>query len=190
MAAANAKLVDDRDCFSVASEMMRIYGVPYLWVNSWLVLITFLQHTDPLVPHYRAAEFTFPRGALATVDRSLLGGAPWWVGGGKFWGMIGAATTHGISETHVLHHVCSKIPHYNAWEASDALRARLASTGLQLEAAPGGWSEVIRVLRECKFVEDEGNVLFYKNARGVAAMRPVFSKDGSGAISDSGVDLQ
>ena len=37
--------------------MMRTYGVPYLWVNSWLVLITFLQHTDPMLPHYRAPAF-------------------------------------------------------------------------------------------------------------------------------------
>jgi len=77
-------------------------------VNHWLVLITFLQHTDPLLPHYRAPEFTFPRGALATLDRSLLGDL------GSFMGWIGAVATHGISETHILHHVSSKIPHYHA----------------------------------------------------------------------------
>ena len=77
-------------------------------VNHWLVLITFLQHTDPILPHYRASEFTFPRGALATLDRSLLGDL------GSLMGWIGACTTHGISETHVLHHVNSKIPHYHA----------------------------------------------------------------------------
>lgn len=89
-------------------EMFRVYFVPYLWVNHWLVLITFLQHTDPLLPHYRQGAFTFPRGALSTLDRSLLGGL------GKFAGWIGGSVTHGISETHVLHHVSSKIPHYNA----------------------------------------------------------------------------
>ncbi|KAJ7253816.1 hypothetical protein C8J57DRAFT_1518982 [Mycena rebaudengoi] len=41
-------------------------------VNHWLVLITFLQHTDPLVPHYRAPEFTSPRGVHTTLDRRLL----------------------------------------------------------------------------------------------------------------------
>ena len=82
--------------------------IDYLRVNHWLVLITFLQHTDPLLPHYRAPEFTFPRGALATLDRSLLGDC------GKIMGWIGAHATHGLSETHVLHHVSSKIPHYNA----------------------------------------------------------------------------
>jgi omega-6 fatty acid desaturase (delta-12 desaturase) len=77
-------------------------------VNHWLVLITFLQHTDPLLPHYRSEEFTFPRGALATLDRTLLGDL------GSFMGWIGSTVTHGISETHVAHHVSSKIPHYNA----------------------------------------------------------------------------
>ena len=106
-------------------DVFRIYLIPYLWyvysvtaiagviliivrINHWLVLITFLQHTDPLLPHYRAPEFTFTRGALATLDRHLLGDL------GSVMGWIGAHATNGISETHVLHHVCSKIPHYNA----------------------------------------------------------------------------
>jgi omega-6 fatty acid desaturase (delta-12 desaturase) len=106
-------------------NVFTLYLVPYLWcvdstsspysvvingfrVNHWLVLITFLQHTDPLLPHYRAPEFTFPRGALATLDRQLLADC------GKIMGWIGAHATNGISETHVLHHVSSKIPHYNA----------------------------------------------------------------------------
>ncbi|KAF9221503.1 hypothetical protein BS17DRAFT_711120 [Gyrodon lividus] len=161
-------------------DVFRLYLVPYLWVNHWLVLITFLQHTDPLLPHYRAPEFTFPRGALATLDRNLLGDC------GKIMAWIGAHATHGISETHVVHHVSSKIPHYNAWEASDALRKRLTQAGLNLQGAPGGWSEVYRVFKECKFVEDEGNIIFYKNAHGLAATRPRFA---DGNASDSGVEV-
>jgi len=87
--------------------MARIYFIPYLWVNHWIVLITLLQHTDPLLPHYRGAAFNFQRGALSTMDRSLLGGA------GPIFGWFGGTLTHGISETHVLHHICSKIPHYH-----------------------------------------------------------------------------
>jgi omega-6 fatty acid desaturase (delta-12 desaturase) len=89
-------------------EVFKVYLTPYLWMNHWLVLITFLQHTDPLVPHYHSYAFTFPRGALSTLDRSLLGDL------GRLMGWVGGHATHGISETHVLHHVCSKIPHYNA----------------------------------------------------------------------------
>ncbi|KAF7365287.1 Oleoyl phosphatidylcholine desaturase [Mycena venus] len=124
------------------ATVFRVYGAPYLWVNHWLVLITFLQHTDPLLPHYRASEFTFTRGALATLDRSLLGDL------GSVMGWIGAHATMGISETHILHHVCSKIPHYNAWEASRALRKVLAPTGLRMDGNPGGWAEMYRVVEE------------------------------------------
>ncbi|OCH84578.1 delta12-fatty acid desaturase [Obba rivulosa] len=163
------------------AEVFRLYLVPYLWVNHWLVLITFLQHTDPLLPHYRAPEFTFPRGALATMDRSLLGDC------GRVMAWIGAMATHGISETHVAHHVCSKIPHYHAWEATDALRKRLAQSGIKLEGRPGGWAEMYRVFKECRFVEDEGDVLFYKNASGLAQSRPVYPDS---TVSDSGVELE
>lgn len=113
-------------------------------VNHWLVLITFLQHTDPLLPHYRAGEFTFSRGALATYDRNLLGDL------GPIMAWIAATCTHGISETHVAHHVHSKIPHYNAWEASDALKARLARAGIKLQGRNSGWAEVYRVFQQCK----------------------------------------
>ncbi|CCM04940.1 uncharacterized protein FIBRA_07137 [Fibroporia radiculosa] len=163
------------------ADVFRVYLVPYLWVNHWLVLITFLQHTDPLLPHYRASEFTFTRGALATLDRNLLGDC------GKIMGWLGAHFTHGISETHVAHHVSSKIPHYNAWEASDALRRRIAQAGLTpLSGRPGGWSEMYRVFKECRFVEDEGDIIFYKNASGLAHTRPVFTEN---SVSDSGIEF-
>jgi hypothetical protein len=30
-------------------EMALMYIITYLWVNHWLVFITYLQHTDPLL---------------------------------------------------------------------------------------------------------------------------------------------
>ncbi|KAJ4482193.1 delta 12-fatty acid desaturase [Lentinula aciculospora] len=158
-----------------------LYLVPYLWVNHWLVLITFLQHTDPLLPHYRAPEHTFPRGALATLDRSLLGDL------GSFMGWIGALATHGISETHICHHVASKIPHYHAWEAGEHLKRKLEAVGMRTEGAPGGWAEVYRVFKECKFVEDEGDVVFFKDARGLAKARPIYNTE---SPSDSGIEIE
>lgn len=162
------------------AEVFVVYFVPYLWVNHWLVAITFLQHTDPILPHYRASEFTFPRGALATLDRSLLGDC------GPVMAWIGATCTHGICETHVAHHVSSKIPHYNAWEATDALRKRLAQAGLDLQGRPVGWAEIYRVFKECKFVEDDGDIVFYKNAQGLAYSRPVLADH---SASDSGIEI-
>nr|GAT48503.1 predicted protein [Mycena chlorophos] len=163
--------------------VFRTYLVPYLWVNQWLVLVTFLQHTDPLLPHYRAEMFNFQRGALCTMDRSLLGDL------GPIMGWLGAHATHGISETHVLHHLTSKVPHYHAWEATDALRARLAAEGINLVGRPGGWAEVYRVMRACRFVEDEGGVVFYKNSRGIAAAKPVFAATTTSDAEDSGVEI-
>ncbi|KAG7088467.1 hypothetical protein E1B28_012456 [Marasmius oreades] len=162
------------------AEVFVLYGVPYLWVNHWLVLITFLQHTDPLLPHYRASEFTFPRGALSTLDRNLMGDL------GSLMGWLGGVATHGISETHILHHVSSRIPHYHAWEASAALRKKLTEAGMRCEGKPGGWAEVYRVYKECKFVEDEGDVVFFKNAHGLAQMRPAFNTE---SPSDSGIEI-
>ena len=88
-------------------------------VNHWLVLITFLQHTDPLLLHYCSEEFTFPCGALATLNHTLLGDL------GSFMGWIGSTIMHGISETHVAHHVSSKIPHYNACVALTVIPSSL-----------------------------------------------------------------
>lgn len=75
----------------------------------------------------------------------------------------------------------------SSWEASAALKKRLAASGLFLEGRPGGWAEVYRVFRACKFVEDEGNIVFYKNANGLAASRPIIPGD---AASDSGIELE
>ena len=67
------------------------------------------------------------------------------------------------------------------------MKKRLASAGIPIEGRPGGWSEMVRVFRECKFVEDEGDVVFFKNAYGLAKMKPAMPE--SGAASDSGVEV-
>ena len=43
-----------------------------------------------------------------------------------------------------------------------------------------------RVFRECRFVEDEGDILFFKNAHGLSVARPVLPENN---VSDSGVEL-
>ena len=39
---------------------------------------------------------------------------------------------------------------------------------------------------DCQFVEDEGEIVFYKNAHGLAATRPVFTDK---SPNDSGVEV-
>jgi len=147
------------------STVIKYYGVPYLFVNHWLVLITFLQHTDPVLPHYRAAEWNFQRGALCTQDRNVH----------NFF-------THSIANTHVLHHTKSSIPHYHAAEATDALKKLL---GPHYLFSNEHWLvSLFRVYRACRFVPDEGDVIFYHNAKGQAVRKVVYESE------DSGVELQ
>ncbi|TXT13533.1 hypothetical protein VHUM_00900 [Vanrija humicola] len=153
-------------------EVVAVYLIPYLWVNHWLVFITFLQHTDPLLPHYSAKTWTFARGALATVDR-------------KFLGPIGKYVFHGICETHVSHHTASRIPHYNAWEATDALKKFL---GVHYQESDENMLySFYRIYRECLFIEDGEDIAFFKNASGLAAKVGI---EEGGNISDSGLDLK
>lgn len=152
-------------------EVAVMYIIPYLWVNHWLVSITFLQHTDPLLPHYRADAWTFARGALCTIDRT-------------FFGPLGDICLHGICETHVAHHISSKIPHYNAWEATAAVKE---FTGDYYMISDENFMVSLwKNFRSCKWVEDTGDVVFFKNARGVAQRVAV---EQSGGVSDSGVDV-
>ena len=43
-----------------------------------------------------------------------------------------------------------------------------------------------RVFKECRFVEDEGDIVFYKNAHGLAAAKALFPDH---SASDSGVEV-
>lgn len=56
-----------------------------------LVAITYLHHTHMEVPHYAAENWTFVKGALATVDREF--------------GFVGRHLFHCIIEHHVVHHL-------------------------------------------------------------------------------------
>ncbi|MCO5596201.1 hypothetical protein L7F22_050261 [Adiantum nelumboides] len=153
------------------ADVAKYYIVPYLWCNHWLVMITYLQHTDPVVPHYKPETWNFVRGALCTVDR-------------KWLGPVGPFFLHGIAETHVLHHVSSKIPHYHAWEASEALKKRL---GEHYQSSDENvFVSLWKSIRKCKFVDENDQVAFFRDAHGVpsACVAP-----NSAYNSDSGVTL-
>jgi omega-6 fatty acid desaturase (delta-12 desaturase) len=113
------------------SAVVKYWGIPYLYTNHWLVMITYLQHTDPSLPHYSAESWSFQRGALCTMDRNLLGPVgPYLMRSSPFLSfspsssflLTSSSSADGICETHVAHHVSSKIPHYHAWEATEALK--------------------------------------------------------------------
>lgn len=138
------------------------YGIPYLWVNHWLVAITFLQHTDPSLPHYHPEAWNYCRGAAATIDREF--------------GFIGRQLMHGIVETHVVHHFIPLIPFYHADEATVHVR-RVMGRHYRADTA-GGPLGFLKALwtsaRWCQWVEPsagaqgEGrHVLFFRNRNGL-----------------------
>ncbi|EDK42118.1 hypothetical protein LELG_00296 [Lodderomyces elongisporus NRRL YB-4239] len=136
-------------------NMMINWFVPWLWVNHWLVFVTFLQHTDPTMPHYTAKEWTFARGAAATIDRDF--------------GFIGQHIFHDIIETHVLHHYVSRIPFYNAREATDAIR-KVMGEHYRYEGE-NMWFSLWKCIRMCQFVDDDSEdakgVMMFRNVNGL-----------------------
>lgn len=129
------------------ATMVKFYFVPYMIVNAYLVLITYLQHTDTYIPHFREGEWSWLRGALCTVDRS-------------FGGYLDSVVHH-IVDTHVCHHIFSKMPFYHCHEATEAIKPLLGRFYLK-DATPVPLA-LWRSFRYCKFIEDDGKIVFYKN---------------------------
>ena len=84
--------------------VIAIYIGPLLVVNGWLVIYTWLHHTDSDVPHLSNTDFKFMRGAFLSIDRP--------------YGKILDFLHHNIGSSHVVHHVCPTIPHYHAKKAT------------------------------------------------------------------------
>lgn len=93
--------------------MFCLYLGPYLVVNAYLTMITFLQHTEDDVPHYDEKAWNWFKGALATVDRNW----PGWID----------HLQYHIGTTHVVHHLFHELPHYNAVEANVHAKKILAN---------------------------------------------------------------
>ncbi|XP_051141576.1 delta(12)-fatty-acid desaturase FAD2-like [Andrographis paniculata] len=126
-----------------------IYGAPLMIVNGFLVLITYLQHTHPALPHYDSSEWDWLRGVLVTVDRD--------------YGILNKVF-HNITDTHVLHHIFWSVPHYHAMEATRAIKPILGEY-YQFDGMPF-YKAIWREAKECLYVEaDEPGkgVYWYKN---------------------------
>ncbi|KAJ3033091.1 Delta(12)-fatty-acid desaturase [Rhizophlyctis rosea] len=126
--------------------VIKYYVIPYFFVNMWLVLITYLQHTDARIPHFRDSEWNFLLGALSTVDRD--------------YGILNHFFHH-IGDTHVAHHLFSTMPHYHAQEATEYIKKAVGKYYIRDERWI--WSALWKSYKECRFVEDEGDVLWYKH---------------------------
>ncbi|GKZ83744.1 hypothetical protein AnigIFM56816_008840 [Aspergillus niger] len=122
-----------------AWNVVLLYFVPYLWVHHWLIAITYLQHTHPAVPHYTAESWTYTKGALATIDRSI--------------GFIGRHFFHEIIDYHVVHHLFSRIPFYKAEEATRAIQP-LLGVNYHEEKESSFLYSLMTTFRKCIYVSD------------------------------------
>jgi len=127
-------------------HVLNFYVGPYMWVNAWLVLYTWLQHTDSTVPHYGEAEWTWMKGALGTIDRPY----------GIF-----DFFHHKIGSTHVVHHLFHEIPFYHADEATVHVKAKLG----KLYNYDGTFLPIAayKVAKECHYVESVEGVQYQKS---------------------------
>jgi fatty acid desaturase len=133
-------------------EVMALYGGPLLVINAWLVLYTWLQHTDTDVPHFTDEDHNFVRGALHTIDRPYDKMDPW--------GLIDFLH-HKIGSTHVAHHFDSSIPHYKAQAATEAIAKNFPE--LYLYEPTPIFEALWRVCKGCAAVEKRGDKYVWKN---------------------------
>ncbi|KAJ0780122.1 putative oxidoreductase [Helianthus annuus] len=115
-----------------------VYGGALMVMNAFLVTITYLHHTHPSLPHYDDNEWNWMKGAFATVDRD--------------YGVLNKVF-HNITDTHVLHHLFSYIPHYHAMEATKAIRPILGEF-YQSDSTPF-FVALWRESKNCLFIEPD-----------------------------------
>ncbi|THH06484.1 hypothetical protein EW145_g4062 [Phellinidium pouzarii] len=133
------------------SEVVKYYLLPWLCVSHWFIMITYLHHTSADLPHYREGKWNFQRGAAATTDRDFLG----WQG--RFF-------LHDVAHFHVVHHFFPQMPHYHGEEATGYLKKLIGEHYRQSNEPV--FKALWKTYNECQFVEDDGEVLFYKNRKG------------------------
>eukprot|EP00172_Hildenbrandia_rubra_P003706 Plantae.Rhodophyta-Hildenbrandia_rubra.ctg6242.p1 GENE.Plantae.Rhodophyta-Hildenbrandia_rubra.ctg6242~~Plantae.Rhodophyta-Hildenbrandia_rubra.ctg6242.p1 ORF type:complete len:390 (+),score=34.05 Plantae.Rhodophyta-Hildenbrandia_rubra.ctg6242:565-1734(+) len=87
-------------------KVLTYYGVPYLIYCTWLLVVTFLHHTEPGAEWYNTRNWTYVKGNLQSIDR--------------VYGFL--EHFHHDIGTHVVHHLFPKIPHYYLREANQAIK--------------------------------------------------------------------
>ncbi|KAK4763789.1 hypothetical protein SAY87_013227 [Trapa incisa] len=135
-----------------ATQVFKLYGVPYLIFVMWLDLVTYLHHHghEKKLPWYRGKEWSYLRGGLTTVDRD--------------YGWIN--NIHHDIGTHVIHHLFPQIPHYHLVEATEAAKPVLGK--YYREPAKSGpfpfhlINNLISSLRQDHYVSDTGDIVFYQ----------------------------
>ncbi len=127
-----------------AAFLFKFYVMPYLVFVVWLDLVTFLHHTEADIPWYRNDSWYFLKGALSTIDRD--------------YGIFN--NIHHNIGTHVAHHIFLNMPHYYLKDATEALKPVLGD--YYRESKRSIWSSLWRSNRDCVFVPDEGQTVYFQ----------------------------
>jgi len=85
-------------------EVFAIYIAPYIIVNGVITIVLYLHHNDEDIPHLDENAWDWFKGCLCTVDRNY----PAFID----------ALSYYVATTHVVHHLFTDLPHYNAKEAN------------------------------------------------------------------------
>ncbi|KAI0036033.1 delta 12 fatty acid epoxygenase [Vararia minispora EC-137] len=160
------------------ANVVKFYGIPWLLVTHWFIMITYLHHTDQSLPHYRAGQWNYQRGAAATIDRDFLG----WHG--RFF-------LHDVAHFHVVHHFFPKMPWYNGEEATKHLRAFLGEH-YRFSDAPV-FKQLWKTYNDCQFVEDQGELSLYYPGVGLMPLLVgdiLFYRDRHGNFTHRATTLQ
>lgn len=127
--------------------VLKLYVGPYMVVNMWLVLITKLQHTANDVPVYSDSRFSWVKGQLCTVDRDF--------------GWLLNTVLHHINDTHMAHHLFSRMPFYHAEEATAHLKQKLGK--YYRYRSDNVITQTLEVFGECVYVAEKNGVWWYPN---------------------------
>lgn len=128
-------------------EIFYWYVGPYVIVNGWLVMYTFLQHTHENIPHFANPEYEFIHGALSTIDRP--------------YNWLTNFLHHDIGSTHILHHINYKIPHYRAKAITPKLRKLLEEEGLYNYDDRPALLAYYQTLKRCNYVDKIEGVQYF-----------------------------
>ncbi|PWA79836.1 Fatty acid conjugase FAC2 B [Artemisia annua] len=139
--------------------VFNLYGGPWVIMCGVLLVLTYLQHTHPSVPHYDSTEWSWIRGALSTVDRD-----------------VGFMIVKNKTDNHVVHHLFPAIPSYHAHEATEAIKPILGGY-YNYDGTPilkAFWRE----MKECVYVESDNYDDDKKKSSGVYWFRKTRQRNG------------
>ncbi|KAF8909566.1 hypothetical protein CPB85DRAFT_1376244 [Mucidula mucida] len=129
------------------SSLLKHYFIPYLLANHWTVMLTYLHHSDPTLPHHRDEKWSRIRGNLAAVDHPILG----WVG------------------RRYLHNLSDNQP-----QVTERIKQVLGEH-YNDDSTPIFYA-LYRSFNECRYVDSDGDVVMYRNRSGKVARQLAVEK--------------